>query len=215
MAIDSTPPTSARDRRYWEQHARRYDRSLRLLNKSLPRLLELVSEAVRGKHHVLEVAAGTGLLTMAIASTAKQVTATDYADAMVHMLRERVRSSAVDNVRCEQADLYALPYPAGTFDAVVAANVLHLVPDFSRAIAALRAVLRPDGTLIVPTFAHDETLLSAAVSRVLAVTGFPGHRRFTADSLRRAVESEGVVVERIETLAGLIPITYVEGSFRT
>ena len=156
---------------------------------------------------------GTGLLTTAIAGAADHVVATDYADAMVNMLRERVGGSTLQNVRCEQADLYALPYPAGTFDVAVAANVLHLVPDVSRAVAALRHVLRPAGRLVVPTFAHDETLLSAAVSRALAVTGFPGHRRFTADSLRRALEHQGLVVERSETLPGLIPIAYVEGSF--
>ena len=57
-----------------------------------------------------------------------------------------------------------------------------------------------------------ETALSWVVSRALAVTGFPGHRRFTARSLRQAVEEAGVRVTRTETLPGLIPIGYVEGT---
>lgn len=48
---------------------------------------------------------------------------------MVAALEQRVRDAGLMNVRCEQADLYALRFEDGAFDAVVAANVLHLVPD--------------------------------------------------------------------------------------
>ena len=201
------------DRQYWERHAERYDLSLRPLGRPMPRMLELTAEAVRGCARVLEVAAGTGLVTMALARSARLVVATDYAGSMIGILRERVREAGLSNVHCEQADLYALPLEPASFDAVVAANVLHLVPDLPGAIAALRCVLRPGGHLVVPTFCHDETTLSWAVSRVLAVTGFPGHRRFTSASLRESLEREGLQIVRHEVLPGLIPIAFCEGTF--
>lgn len=128
-------------------------------------------------------------------------------------LERRVTDAGVSNVRCEQADIYALRFDDGAFDAVVAANVLHLVPDLQGALAALRRVVRPGGRLVVPTFCHDQTAVSWVFSRVLAVTGFPGHRRFTAKSLRQALEDAGLRITRTETLAGLIPIGCVEGTF--
>lgn len=201
------------DRRYWDKHAKNYDRSMSLLGRPIPRMIEMVGEATRGLGRVLEVAAGTGLVTPALAAGAGEVIATDYSAAMVAALKQRVRDARVTNVQCEQADLYLLPFDAGSFDAVVAANVLHLVPDLPGALAALRRVSRPGGRVVVPTFCHDETALSWVVSRALAVTGFPGHRRFTAKSLRQAVEDAGVRVTRTETLPGLIPIGYVEGTF--
>ena len=201
------------DRRSWDKHAKNYDRSMSLLGRPIPRMIELVGEATRGLGRVLEVAAGTGLVTPALAAGAGEVIATDYSAAMVAALKQRVRDARVTNVQCEQADLYLLPFDAGSFDAVVAANVLHLVPDLPGALAALRRVSKPGGRVVVPTFCHDETALSWLVSRALAVTGFPGHRRFTAKSLRQAVEDAGVRVTRTETLPGLIPIGYVEGTF--
>jgi phosphatidylethanolamine/phosphatidyl-N-methylethanolamine N-methyltransferase len=202
-----------KDREYWERHSRNYDRSLRLLRKPLPRMLELTSKAVTGARRVLEVAAGTGLVTRVIANVAEEVVATDYSGAMVSMLESRVQAESLSNVKCEQADIYALPYESATFDVVVAANVLHLVPDFDDAIAGLRRVLRPGGKLVVPTFCHDQTLGSAAVSRLLSLTGFPSHRRFSASSLRSALESAGLRIVTEETLGGLIPIGYVDGVF--
>ncbi|MGH8598207.1 MAG: class I SAM-dependent methyltransferase, partial [Gammaproteobacteria bacterium] len=55
--------------------------------------------------------------------------------------------------------------------------------------------------------------LSWAVSRVIALTGFPSHRRFAAQSLRQALEAAGLRVTRAVTLPGVIPIGYVEGAF--
>lgn len=202
-----------RGRAYWERHAKNYGRSMTVLGGPMPRMVRLAGEAVRGAGTVLEVAAGNGLVTGTLARSAGEVVATDYAEAMVAALRERVRSEGLTNVRCEQADLYALRFEPGSFDAVVAANVLHLVPDLPGALAALRRMLKPGGRLIVPTYCHDETALSWAVSRLLAVTGFPGHRRFTARRLHESLESAGLRITRAETLPGLIPIEYVEGSF--
>lgn len=204
---------SGEDRQYWERHARRYDRSVSLLGRPLPRLLALVSKAVEGCSRVLEVGAGTGLVTSALARSAAMVVATDYAQAMVRILEQRVRKEGLRNVTCEVADLYALGFEPGEFDAVVAANVLHLVPDFDGALAALRRVLKPGGRLIAPTFCHNETATSRLASRVLAITGFPNQRRFTAKSLRDALHGAGLRVTGSEVLPGLIPIGYVEGSF--
>lgn len=200
-------------RKYWDTHAKNYDRSMALLGGPIPRMVELAGEGVRGVARVLEVAAGTGLVTPALAAAANDVVATDYSAAMVATLQRRVGDAGLTNVRFEQADLYALRFEPHTFDAVVAANVLHLVPDLRGALAALQRVTRPGGRIIVPTYCHDETALSWLVSRVLAVTGFPGHRRFTVRSLREAVEAAGVRVTRSETLPGLIPISYIEGTF--
>ncbi|HTV22358.1 MAG TPA: class I SAM-dependent methyltransferase [Polyangiaceae bacterium] len=197
-------------RSYWERHAKNYDRSMRLLGGPLPRMLELSADAVRGSGRVLEVAAGTGLVTRAIARTAHEVIATDYARAMVNELELRVRQEGLTHVRCEQADLYALRFAPASLDAVVAANVLHLVPDLAAALAALRRVIRPGGRLVVPTYSHDETLASRLVSRLLALTGFPGQRRFTAARLRQALEGAGFRVSREELIPGVIPIAYVQ-----
>ncbi len=201
----------AKGRDYWDRHAKNYDRSMAILGGPIPRMVAFAAEAVRGSARVLEVAAGTGLVTTSLARSAGEVIATDYARAMVAALESRVKGEGLTNVRCEQADVYALRLEPASFDAVVAANVLHLVPDLDGALAALVRMLKPGGRLVVPTYCHDETPLSWLVSRLLAITGFPGHRRFTMQSLRAALEASGVHVTRAETLRGVIPIGYIEG----
>lgn len=211
--VESRLVAQMQDRTYWEKHSHSYDRSLRVLNRNIPRLRELATAAVSGANQVLEVADGTGVVATAIARTAREVIATDYSEAMVRTLSARIREAGLSNVRCHRADIYVLPFQKGGFDAVVAANVLHLVPDFSRAVVALREMLAPGGRLVVPTFCHDETAISAIASRLIALTGFPARRRFTTGSLRRDLIAQGLRVQREETLRGLIPIGYLDGVF--
>ena len=201
-----------RELRFWDRKAPQYDRVAEgVLGRPLPRVLDLTANAVSAGDTVLEVAAGTGLLTAAIAPRVRQVVATDYAEGMLAILRDRMKSAGISNVEAARRDIYALGYPARSFDVVVAGNVLHLVPDLERALDALCHVLRPDGRLITPTFVHDETALAWVASRVLAnVLGQPMHRRFTTASLRRALEEHGLRITRAETIPGLIPIGYLE-----
>lgn len=202
-------------RRFWERHAANYDRSMALLGGPVERMVALAAAEVRGVDRVLEVAAGTGLVTSSLARSALEVVATDYAAAMVARVEGRVRREGLTNVRCEQADLYALHYEDHAFDAVVAANVLHLVPDLPGALVALRRAMKPGGRLVVPTYCHGETVLSRGVSRLLSLAGFPGQRRFTLASLRETLDAAGLTIERAETLPGVIPMAFVSGKFRT
>jgi ubiquinone/menaquinone biosynthesis C-methylase UbiE len=158
------------------------------------------------------VAAGTGLITVAVAPRVRHVIATDYSDNMLALLRERMERAGIQNVEALHRDIYALGFASGRFDAVVASNVLHLVPDLERALDALCHVLRRGGKLIAPTFVHDETALAWVASRFLSnVLGQPMHRRFTSVSLQQALEQRGLRISGAETVSGLIPITYIEG----
>lgn len=203
-----------RDQDFWQRKAPQYDRVAKgLFGRPLTRVLELTANGVAGGDNVLEVAAGTGLITAVIAPRVRRVVATDYADNMLAILRERMKTAGISNVESARRNIYDLGYPAASFDIVVAGNVLHLVPDLERALDALRHVLRPGGKLIAPTFVHDETRLSWVVSRLLVtLLGQPMSRRFTATSLRQALEQRGFRVTRAETIPGVIPVAYVEST---
>lgn len=192
---------------FWNRTAARYDASMWLFGGPMPAMTARVAEVVRGSARVLELAAGTGLVTVAMAPVVGEIVATDYAPAMVERLAKRV--AGLPNVTTRVADVYALAEPPGAFDAVVAANVLHLLPDLDGALDAMLRVVRPGGRLVVPTYLHDATARSRAVSQALGWVGFPGQRRFTLDGLRSAVEARGARVLAAESLDGLLPIGFV------
>jgi len=197
-------------RDFWERTAQRYDLSMRLLGGPLDAMLPMVTDEVRGMDRVLELAAGTGLVTAAMAPAVGEVLATDYAEGMVAALDARVAMLGLDNVQTRQLDVYAL-VEDGVFDAVVAANVMHLLPDVDGAMATIRRALRPGGRLVVPTYCHDETVISRLVSRIMGLLGFPGRRRLTLDRLEALLAAHGFQVHKRALLPGLLPIGFVSG----
>ena len=193
---------------YWERTAKGYDLSMRLFGGPLAAMLPLVVEEVTGLGHVLELAAGTGLVTAAIAPAVHELFATDYAEAMVQKLEERGEAAGWTNVQTRVLDVYALEQ-VPTYDAIVASNVLHLLPDIDRALDAMLGALRPGGRLVLPTYCHSETWLAQGTSRLLGLFGFPGRRRLTGDSLVSMLTNRGLNIRRVALLPGLIPIGFV------
>jgi ubiquinone/menaquinone biosynthesis C-methylase UbiE len=80
---------------------------------------------------------------------------------MLEVLRERLAADGATNVVVETADAAALPYPDGSFDGVVMANLLHLVPDPARVLAEARRVLTAGGR----TTSNSRRRSGAAVAR--------------------------------------------------
>ncbi|MCL2626234.1 MAG: class I SAM-dependent methyltransferase [Cystobacterineae bacterium] len=195
-------------RAYWERNAKRYDASLRITVGAMPKLVEVLKEEFVGAGRILELAAGTGVATEALAQVAQEVVAVDYAAAMVEQLKARVEQAGLKHVRCLQADIYALEFEPESFDAVVACNVLHLLPDLPKAYAAMLRMLKPGGRLVVPTVCQNETLAARLTSRLLMLTGLPAQRCFTVASLRASLEKAGLRVVKEKVFPGLMPLAY-------
>ena len=95
---------------------------------------------------VLDVAAGNGNATLAAARRGCNVTSTDYVSSLLDRGAARARAEGLD-VKFEAADAEALPYPDGTFDAVVSTFGVMFAPDQATAAAELARVCRPGGRI--------------------------------------------------------------------
>ena len=114
-----------------------------------PYATDLVNRlASRTLSRVLEIAAGTGVVTRALASVLPErvsIVATDLNQAM---LDQAAVVGTRRPVEWRQADAMQLPFADGTFDAVVCQFGVMFFPDKSKAFSEARRVLRPGGVLI-------------------------------------------------------------------
>ena len=94
---------------------------------------------------VLETAAGTGVLTKALAAqlpAETSITATDLNEPMLAHARTRLSDA---RIAWQQADALALPFDGGSFDAVACQFGAMFFPDRVKGFAEVRRVLKPGG----------------------------------------------------------------------
>ena len=148
---------------------------------------------------VLDVGCGTGALAAALADRAgAKIWAVEPSAEMRAVARSRLPRS----VGVREGAAEALPFREGWFDAVVFSLVIHLV-DRERAFAEAARVLRPAGSVVVATFAHEHFDTYWA-SRFFPSIGEIDRRRFPSE--RRLAEElpaagfRNVVAERLSSV---------------
>lgn len=135
---------------FWDRYARRYSHFVRADQEAYAQMLEWIRPAVRDRT-VLELATGTGVIAHGIVHEAASIEATDASAGMIDVARSHSHSR---KLHFSVQDMRYLPYADGSFEVVIAANVLHLLPEPDKALDEAARVLAPGGLLIVPTFTH-------------------------------------------------------------
>jgi SAM-dependent methyltransferase len=103
---------------------------------------------------VLDVAAGTGNASIAAARCGCRVTSTDFVPALLARGRERAEAEHMP-MDFDVADAEDLPYPDGSFDAVLSVVGAMFAPDQERVAAELTRVCRSGGTIAMANWTPD------------------------------------------------------------
>lgn len=104
--------------------------------------------ASRSPMRVLEIAAGTGVVTRALASVLPQRSAIIATDLNQPMLDMACAIGTPRPVEWRQADAMQLPFPDKSFDAVVCQFGIMFLPEKAKAFSEARRVLKPGGVYI-------------------------------------------------------------------
>lgn len=108
---------------------------------------------------VLEAGCGTGAQTISLVRNNPQVhfTSVDISDDSLGQARARIETEGYTNVTFEKADIFSLPFADASFDHIFICFVLEHLPNPVEALAALRRVLKPGGTLTAIEGDHGST----------------------------------------------------------
>ncbi len=182
---------------YWNRIASFYNKAFE--RKAVyQQMYQFVAEQLSKNMKVLEIGTGTGMIARYMANKVAMVEATDIS---AKMITEANRISHPENVRFSVADVFNLSYADAVFDVVVAANVLHIIPEPEKALSEIKRALKPNGLLIVPTFLWKEISPKGKIKRALMlISRFPIHGKWNEQSFIKLLEIYGFKVIRTRKL---------------
>jgi ubiquinone/menaquinone biosynthesis C-methylase UbiE len=135
----------------WDEIAAGYDQFV------TPTHMWLGSQALRragleAGMRFLDVAAGSGALSIPAALDGAEVTATDLSPEMLERLRARARAQGLDRVETGVMDGHALDLEDDTFDVAGSQYGVMLFPDLARALREMVRVTKPGGRVFLVVY---------------------------------------------------------------
>ena len=198
--------SGAVSRTFWDRVAGLYDLAEWTNRGAYAAAARRAAELVPAGARVLDCAAGTGAFSLAAAKRAGSVLCTDQSEAMLDRARRKAAKMGLSNVGFARRDITALPDPDGAFDAVIAANVLHLLPRPELAVRELWRVTAPGGRLILPTFLQGKVGAAyGAMIKIYQGVGFHYEHAFTRETYRMFLEGLELGPVTVEVMDGRVP----------
>ena len=190
----------------WNVFAPVYEFAMRSQKNIYDYMYERIGEVAKGKD-VLELATGPGMIARHIAPLAKSVIATDFAPKMIETAR---KAKNPENLNFEVADATSLRFEDKSFDVVVIANALHIIPNPEKALTEIRRVLKDDGVLIAPNFIFHEGGKRNLWQKFLSLVGVRFAHEWSENEYRSFLIANGWPIEMCIVLKGRIDLAYVE-----
>ena len=160
----------------WDAIAEGYDRYV------APQEVDLANDALRlvgleSGERFLDVAAGTGGLSLPAARLGAEVLATDWSPSMIERFVARAREEGLSEAEGRVMDCHSLDLPDDTFDVTGSQFGVMLVPDQARALREMVRVTKPGGRVVVIAYGSPsefETLQVFIAALTVVAPGFPG-----------------------------------------
>jgi len=186
---------------FWDKIAGVYDLFENIYNKSVYQSTgKSVAKYINSTDTVLECACGTGGISIYVAPVCEKLFVSDYAEGMLRQAKKKLEK--FDNVVYKRADITALKARDNSFDAVIAGNVIHLLPDPRLALDELTRVCKDGGKLIIPTYINAAGQSSRLAVKFLEILGASFKRQFDAESYQVFFEDLGYENVQYEVVEG-------------
>lgn len=151
QTTEKTPDEVAAPKEAWDAIAADYDRFV------TPQNSDLANDALRlvglgPGDRFLDVAAGTGGLSLPAARLGAKVVAVDWAPQMIERFRASVRDLGLSDAEGHVMDCHDLEFADGTFDVTGSQFGVMLVPNQEQALREMVRVTRPNGRVLLIGF---------------------------------------------------------------
>ena len=155
--------------RFWDRIAKNYDKRSEKKTASLLKTIEKIKLHLNPQDQVLDFGCGTGEKALGVADRVQSIHGIDLSPRMIETASLKAPDRQIDNAQFSHTDLFDAMLMPGSYDAIMAFYILHLVNDPAQVLKRIHELLKPDGRLICETPCLGES--AAVVGWLIALVG--------------------------------------------
>ena len=159
---------------------------------------------------VLDFACGTGSFSCLIANHVQEVHALDISSKMLEVAKGKAHNLEIDNIDFMHGTIFDQRLEEGSFDGILAFNILHLLENTSEVIQRINQLLKPGGVFIsdTPCLGEKRNWVAFVTTMISKLPMLPYVKNLSISALTAEITKNNFKVIQTELLSNT-PTTYL------
>lgn len=195
-----------KDEKFWDRIAANFDR-IEQNDISYKIFIEKAREYLKTGDKILDFGCGTGLICNEIAENVELIHAIDISTKMIEISENKASERKIRNINFERTTIFDEKFKVGSFDAIIAFNIFHLLEEPQKYFQRVNQILKPGGLIISSTPCMSETLLLNSVLKLFSFIGLtPKLNSFTSSDLENMLLKESFKILELKRIKPKSPV---------
>jgi len=179
-----------KDEKFWDRIASKFDR-IEQNDISYKIFIEKARDYINADDVILDFGCGTGLICNEIAGNVRNIQAIDISTKMIEISKAKVSECKIQNIDFARTTIFDEKFNVGSFDAIIAFNIFHLLDEPQKHFQRLHQLLKPGGLIISSTPCMSEAHVLNIVLKLFSFIGMtPQLNSFTSSEMEHLLLTE-------------------------
>jgi len=178
--------------KFWDRASKNYDKG-DSVDETYLKMLEIMRKYLKNSDTLMDFGCATGSISIDLSENVRKVIGIDISSEMIKLAKEKAIEHKAENVYFARSTIFDERHHEGSFDAIMAFNILHLLDDPDMAIKRINELLKEGGVFISNTVCLKDkgSMISTMMSIISKMPFLPNVKNFTVAELNGIMEKNG------------------------
>lgn len=198
--------------KFWNRIASGYDKhALHTYCQAYADTINKSQKYLNQNSIALDIGCGSGITTLELAKSVKEIYAIDMAEKMIHVANSKMKSTNIKNIHFEVSDIFDARWVEGSFDAIMTFNILCYIKDIDAFLSRVFKLLKPNGIFLSATdcWGEKRNIITCTQSLFCKAGIVPYMRNFKMCELKNIISRRGFEIQESCNLYDKLPNLFI------
>lgn len=198
--------------KFWNKMSHNYDFQVNSkYAQTYDETIKITQKYLKNSDVVLDLGCGTGITTIKLAADVKKIDAIDISENMIDIAKSKADKHGLSNIDFGVLDIYNEKLKKGSYDVIMAFNILYFIKDLNKLLYRVNDLLKPDGIFISSTDCLGEKqTLTIMIQSLLSKMGLiPYIKKLKISELKEMIAANNFSIVETRNLYDSPPNYYI------